>query len=210
VYVQGKFYVVADALSRINTSPSSELYTLNVVGTVSRPMLTKSMLSEVLRAYKADRNTRKDFENPEEGRFEKSEDGLLYAVDNGQQRLVVPQGKLRKALMHGAHDALVSGHLGFNKAYERLRQGVTWPEMYSELKAYVRSCDSCQRSKTSNQKPIGLLKPLEIPTVRFEQESMDFITTLPETRANHDAVIVIVDKLTKLVMLYLPEPIWTR
>jgi Integrase zinc binding domain len=36
---------------------------------------------------------------------------------------------------------LVAGHLGFNKAYERLRQGFTWPEMYSELKAYVRSCD---------------------------------------------------------------------
>jgi Integrase zinc binding domain len=103
--------------------------------------------------------------------------------------------------MHGAHDALVSGHLGFNKAYERLRQGVTWLEMYSELKAYVRSCDSCQRNKTSdNQKPIGLLKPLEIPTVRFEQVSMDFITSLPEIKSNHDAVIVIVDKLTKLVM----------
>jgi hypothetical protein len=59
VYVQGRFNVVADALPRINTSPSSELYTgedeeeaaeavaENVVGTFSRPMLTKSMLSEV-------------------------------------------------------------------------------------------------------------------------------------------------------------------
>jgi hypothetical protein len=112
----------------------------------------------------------------------------------------VPQGKLRQALMHRAQDDLVAGHLGFNKAYERLRQGVTWPEMYSELKAYVRSCDSCQRNKTSNQKPIGQLKPLEILTERFEQVSMDFITTLPVTKENHDAVMVIVEKLTKLVM----------
>jgi Integrase zinc binding domain len=94
--------------------------------------------------------------------------------------------------MHGAHDALVAGHLGFNKAYERLRQGVTWPEMYSELKTYVRSCDSCQRNKTSNQKPIGRLKPLEIPTERFEQVIMGFITTLPVTKDNHDAAMVIV------------------
>jgi Integrase zinc binding domain len=93
----------------------------------------------------------------------------------------VPQGKLRQALMHGAHDALVAGHLGFNMPYERLRQGVTRPEMYSELKAYVRSCDSCQWNKTLNQKPIGLLKPLEIPTERFEQVSMDFITNFPVT-----------------------------
>jgi hypothetical protein len=171
-YRQGKFNIVADALSRINTSPSSELYTgedeeeaavavaVNVVGIVSRPMLSEYILSEVLRAYKADKNTRKDFENPKEGRFERSADGLLYAVDNRQRKLVLPQGKLRQALMHGAHDALVSGHIGFNKAYERLRQGVTWSEIYSELKAYVRSCDSCQRNNTSNQKTIGLLKPL--------------------------------------------------
>jgi hypothetical protein len=84
VYVQGKFNVVADAFSRINESPYSELYTVedeeeisdilavNVVETVSsRPMLSKSMVSESLRAYKADKNTRKDFENPKYGRFEK-------------------------------------------------------------------------------------------------------------------------------------------
>jgi hypothetical protein len=29
---------------------------------------------------------------------------------------------------------------------------------------------------------------------------MDFINSLPETKGNHDAVMVIVDKLTKLVM----------
>jgi Integrase zinc binding domain len=156
---------------------------VNVVGTVTRPMLSKSMVAESLKAYKADKSTRKDLENPVDGRFEKLVEGLYYAVDNGQRKLVVPQGKLRRALMHGAHDALVSGHLGFNKAYERLRQGVPWPEMYSELKAYVQSCDPCQRNKTSNQKPIGQLKPLEIPTVRFE---------------HHDAVMVIADKLTKL------------
>jgi hypothetical protein len=89
---------------------------LNVVGTASMPMLSKSMVPDLLRTYKADKAIRKDFENPEEGRFEKSLDGILYAVENRNTRLVVPQGKLRQALMHGAHDALVVGHLGFNKA----------------------------------------------------------------------------------------------
>jgi hypothetical protein len=56
-------------------SPSSELYTggdeeehsvvvaVNVVGTVSGPLLSKTMVSELLRAYKADNNNRKDFES---------------------------------------------------------------------------------------------------------------------------------------------------
>jgi Integrase zinc binding domain len=210
--VQGKLNVIVYAVSRVNESPSTALYVgseddedldvvvLNVVGTVIKPMLSKSMVSDLLRAYEANKSIRKYVENPEEGRFEKSFDGILYAAENGQKRLVVPQGKLRQALMHGAHGALVAGHLGFNKAYESLRQGVAWTEMYRELKGYVRSCDSWQRNKTSNQKHIGLLKPLEIPTERFEQVSMDFITTLPVTKENHDAVMVIVEKRTNLVM----------
>jgi hypothetical protein len=69
VYVQGKFNIVADALSRINESPSTALYmgieddedsdvvALNVVGTVSRPVLSKSMVSDLIRAYMADRHS---------------------------------------------------------------------------------------------------------------------------------------------------------
>jgi hypothetical protein len=43
-------------------------------------------------------------------------------------------GQVKRALMHGAYDGLISGHHGLNKAYECLIQGVTWPETYSELK----------------------------------------------------------------------------
>jgi hypothetical protein len=79
VYVQGKFNVVADALSSFNESLSTKLYmgseededsdvvALSVVGTVSR--LSKSMASDFLRACKADKAIRKNFANPEVGRF---------------------------------------------------------------------------------------------------------------------------------------------
>jgi hypothetical protein len=38
------------------------------------------------------------------------------------------------------------------------------------------------------------------PTERLEQVSTEFITTFPVTKENHDAVMVIEDKITKLVM----------
>jgi hypothetical protein len=90
--VPGKFNFVADELSRTNESPSTALYmgseddehsnvvALNVMGTVSRSMLSNSMVSNLLMAYKADKAISQDFENPEVGRFEKYLDGILYAV----------------------------------------------------------------------------------------------------------------------------------
>jgi RNase H-like domain found in reverse transcriptase len=107
LYVQGNFNAFADALSMINESPSTALYmgsqgdedsnvvALNLVGTASRPMLSKSMVSDLLREYRANKAISKDFENTEVGRFKKSLDGILYAVKNGRNRLLVPQGKLR-------------------------------------------------------------------------------------------------------------------
>src|SRR5687768_8620244 len=71
--------------------------------------------------------------------------------------------------------------------------------MANQLKAYISSCDACQRNKTSNQQPAGLLQPLPIPTTKWDQISMDFIVQLPKTRNGLDAIVVFVDRLSKQV-----------
>lgn len=48
-------------------------------------------------------------------------------------------------------------------------------------------------------KKAGLLQPLPIPSFKWESVSMDFITQLPTTKSGNDAVIVFVDRLTKMV-----------
>jgi hypothetical protein len=67
------------------------------------------------------------------------------------------------------------------------------------MKEYVRTCDSCQRNKSHTQVPIGLLQPLEVPTRRLEQVTLDFVMELPHTPSGHDAVLVIVDRMSKVV-----------
>ena len=73
--------------------------------------------------------------------------------------------------------------------------------MPRDIKKYIQSCDLCQRNKTSTQKPFGLLNPIEPPLNKFQCYSMDFISPLPVTKNKDNAILVIVDTLTKAVAL---------
>ena len=62
---------------------------------------------------------------------------------------------------------------------------------------FVRRCLTCQQVKAEHQKPVGLLRPLEVAEWKWEHVMMDFVTHLPRTLRRHDVIWVIVDQLTK-------------
>jgi hypothetical protein len=70
--------------------------------------------------------------------------------------------------------------------------------MREDIVEYVARCDTCQRVKAEHQRPAGLLQPLEIPTWKWEDISMDFIVGLPRTQKGHNSIWVIIDRLTKV------------
>ncbi|GKF53019.1 putative reverse transcriptase domain-containing protein, partial [Tanacetum coccineum] len=51
--------------------------------------------------------------------------------------------------------------------------------------------------KAEHQRPPGLLQQPEIPEWKWKWIVMDFVTKLPRTSSGHDAIWVIVDRLTK-------------
>ncbi|KAJ9521722.1 hypothetical protein QJQ45_015348 [Haematococcus lacustris] len=127
------------------------------------------------------------------------QDNLLYHTGRGTPLLYIPAGPLRTDLLCEAHDVPTAGHLGRDKTYHRLSRLVYWPRMAAAVHDYIRTCTHCQRNKSSTTKPFGLLQPLPVPQHRWEQVSMDLITQLPVTSAGHDAIVVFVDKLTKMI-----------
>ena len=62
---------------------------------------------------------------------------------------------------------------------------------------FVRRCLMCQQVKAEHQRPIGLFQLLEVAEWKWEHVTMDFVTHFPQTSQGHDAVWVIVDRLTK-------------
>ena len=69
--------------------------------------------------------------------------------------------------------------------------------MKREIARYVVKCDVCQRVKAEHLKPAETLQPLSIPSWKWENISMDFITGLPRTFHGYNSIWVIVDRLTK-------------
>ena len=62
---------------------------------------------------------------------------------------------------------------------------------------FVRRCLTFRQVKAEHLKPTGLLQPLEVAEWKWEHVTMDFVTQFPWTLQRHDAVWVIVDRLTK-------------
>jgi hypothetical protein len=62
---------------------------------------------------------------------------------------------------------------------------------------YLAKCLECHQVKAEYRHPAGLLQPLPIPKWKWETISMDFITRLPKSTKQNDAIMVMVDKLSK-------------
>jgi hypothetical protein len=71
--------------------------------------------------------------------------------------------------------------------------------MAADITKYCEACNVCQRNKHSNQKPFGQLRPLPVPKGKWSNVSVDMITGLPKTARGYNAIIVFVDRLTKMV-----------
>ena len=106
-------------------------------------------------------------------------------------------GDLRKRILVEAHQSIFSMHPGVTKTYQDLKQMFWWPGLKKEVADYVSKCLTCQKVKVEHQKPSGTLQHLEIPQWKWEQITMDFVTGLPRTSTGHNAIWVIVERLTK-------------
>lgn len=125
-------------------------------------------------------------------------DGFLLK----EGKAVVPDALgLRAHILKELHDSPYAGHQGVKKTLALVRRHYWWPTMLADIERYVLTCHLCQKNKARNTLPAGLLQPLQLPLNPWHTVTMDFITQLPKTARGHDAIFVVVDKLTKMVHL---------
>ena len=130
------------------------------------------------------------------------DEGYIVYYDASQVRLgCVPDvGELRKEIMEEAHFSAYSIHLGSTKMHNDLKD-TYW---YNGIKKYIADfgskCLKCLQVKLEHQRSSGLLQQLPIPEWKWGMIAMDIISELPCTSNDYNAIWMIVDRLTSIVL----------
>ena len=211
-YVRGELNGAADALSRGAAGSGRERSTAADQDTGADGQLLVAAIGELqplaVRIHEAARDDQayqaqlrgSDAQLEKQGLVQSG--GLLYKVVSGA--VLVPQNEgLRTYLLSAAHDTFFGGHRGANITAAWLKERVYWANMDAEAAAFVRSCEQCQRNKPDNRGRMGLPQSIEVPEGAWDVLCMDFVGPLPRTPAGFDAIMVVIDKLTRYVY-YMP------
>ena len=214
-YHPGKANVVADALSRKSRGALASMasrewrmlktvgqfglqYSEQTQGTLGSLVATPSLLSKVIESQWQDAEIVSIRDRVQSGM---GYEGWTVHADGSLRyrgQVVVPQLiDLREEILREFHCSRFAVHPGGTKMYQDLRRQYYWSGMKRHVGDFVRRCLMCQQVKAEHQKPAGLLQPLEVAEWKWEHVTMDFVTHLPRTQQKHDAVWVIVGRLTK-------------
>jgi hypothetical protein len=145
----GKENIVSDALS--------QKHQLKVVYVGEMELQKEVRLSSRRDAFA--KEVRQSIQNGAKSHFH-LRNGLLWYKQN---RLYVPEGKMRDTLLKECHDGPLAGHGGAKCTTTFLKKSYYWPNLKDCVEEYVKTCLICQQNRTFNKKQAGLLQPLLIP-----------------------------------------------
>ena len=121
--------------------------------------------------------------------------GLYYKGD----ALVVPDvPELKRMILHELHDANYASHVGSHRTIHSVQRMYWWPGMHTAIREYVRGCKVCQQDKHLQRQPAGKLVPLPVPEASWDCVTADRISNLPKTKQGFTAILLVVDRLTKM------------
>ena len=217
-YIKGEHNVVADGLSRradwqpsdskqlsewlVSPAPPQQPQPLptpsSLAALASSIPLVEQPLRDLAASYAADPVCRAILQDPASHPRFHIVRGIIH---DERGRIFISSGaaQLKAVILRESHDAPTGGHFGAAKTIELVARRFVWTNMHAEIRHYVATCLACQSNKPSTQLPMGLLQPLAVPDRPWQTVTLDLITQLPRSQAGHDAIVVFVDKLTKMV-----------
>jgi Integrase zinc binding domain len=117
----------------------------------------------------------------------------LYRRNKKGNLRVITQDQVEPILFH-VHRDITGAHLGIDAVFEKVKERYYWPQIFDDVRNYVRSCDVCQRRGPPERKeplvPLAVKEP-------FYQIGIDVKGPLPRTSNGNRYIIVAMDYFTK-------------
>ena len=111
----------------------------------------------------------------------------------------VPE-EAHEVVLRFEHDLPTAGHPGPQKLRAVLLKVYWWMDMVKDADCYVSGCETCQQVKPDHTKRTAPLHPHSIPDGPWSVISWDIVGPLPLSHG-HNAILVIVDKFTKRMLI---------
>ena len=128
-------------------------------------------------------------------------DKILYRLWDDEEtglpvhQAIVPSSERRKVL-HFCHDSKTAGHLGVHKTISKIRQGYYWPGLQSDVRGYIRGCDTCSRRKSPSKTKRAPMQTVQVG-YPMERLATDILGEFPETEHQNRYILVVSDYFSK-------------
>ena len=121
-------------------------------------------------------------------------------LEESTWKLYIPAA-LTSTLIEKAHAPETCSHGGIAKTLHRLRRWYFWPKMTVQVRNYVKTCETCNLTKSVN---IELRPPIgnQVITSRpFQKLYIDFLGKYPRSKRGKAYIFIVVDHFTKFTFL---------
>ncbi|CAI5503975.1 unnamed protein product [Closterium sp. Naga37s-1] len=128
-----------------------------------------------------------------------------YPIHDKEMLAIIHAFKLWRCYLVGADVTVRTDHksLQYLRAQPNLNpRQIRWLDYmeshFTYRITYKKGANNIADALTRPTRPAGLLQPLEPPERPWQQVTMDFVTGMPAGPSGNDAVLVVVDRLTKM------------
>ncbi|KAE8738187.1 hypothetical protein FOCC_FOCC016341 [Frankliniella occidentalis] len=174
---KGHVFAVTRAVAKkLKEEATAKVEKLNLPG-VTIP-IQKEWREELIAAQDSDKEIQEIKVKVERGEIEGFSiiDGIVYKeimLDGRKTMVIYVPSSLRKKILENCHDSILGGHYGVHKTLTMIENTYWWPELKSDTKAYVKSCQECGEFKPKLSKD-GLLQPI-VASRPFQIMGCDFM-----------------------------------
>lgn len=104
----------------------------------------------------------------------------------------------KKKLMTEFHFNALHGQRRFQIVIDKIKvHGYTWPGMYTDIRKFVQSCESCQTNNHSNRHTKFPMEITDSPSHPMSKLSLDIVGPMPMTELGNVYVLSVIDHFTR-------------